>query len=407
MTLDLKKGKTVLTVLVILFSFMFLNLERVSGATENIYSDSNTGSGVTVTNSVNAEGDRDGVFASADSGWAFDDYWEFTMGNSNILDSEIRDATSITVSLCHYASANLGGLEGMEFDIWDDSASTWVVLESWTWMAQPPTAAPGTYNENYSIKDYITSKSELDAVRFRIYAASYAGIWYVDGVRIVIDYTPAPDDVTKYPDRGKFDFECVQTSYDQIRCYIISTRGIPIERLQINWDIEGKEYEGNPITHNFNPHFQYPDTVRVNCTFSIASGESKTISKVIQSSYTPFWLWILLLAIGIFLLVTYLYGKKIKRMWVTTKRKVKKKSKAWVRKVKSVGKAIGWTSVLLLGIAFVWLPTASPDDLFTTVPLIMILGFNIWLIIGIIIIIACVFVLGKKIKRRIKYGRWV
>jgi len=49
-------------------------------------------------------------------------------------------------------------------------------------------------------------------------------------------------------------------------------------------------------------------------------------------------------------------------------------------------KKLSFGTLLLLAIAWVWIPTGTPDDLITTLPLINYFGFETFLIITILLI---------------------
>jgi len=49
-------------------------------------------------------------------------------------------------------------------------------------------------------------------------------------------------------------------------------------------------------------------------------------------------------------------------------------------------KKLSFGTLLLLAIAGVWIPTGTPDDLITTLPLINYFGFETFLIVAIILV---------------------
>jgi len=163
-------------------------------ATETLYSDGNTGSGVVVLNASDADGDQDGNFASANGGWASFDDWEFTMQDTGLTDSEILGAITMVMNLRYYMDPSLAGTEAIGLDVWDDSGGVWQPLDAFNTGNQPETSDPGNYVENYDLTPYINSASELNAIKFRFVCTSlspYGGTVYVDSMRVVTTYTPS------------------------------------------------------------------------------------------------------------------------------------------------------------------------------------------------------------------------
>jgi hypothetical protein len=223
-----------------------------------------------------------------------------------------------------------------------------------------------------------------------------------DTCAITIDIIAIPEDPIIHPPLPPYDFECRQLNGRELNCWITETGGIPWDRLNFDWEIEGENHKGWNIIHKFDNEFTMGEETRVILTLSYVSNPdiSKDISKSYKSSYISLW-WIVLgflLMIFIFIIIMLIVKEDKKRISVPrTKNKRPSKLSALI-------KTFGWTGVLLLGIAFIWLPTGTPDDAVTTLPLILILGFSLWLIIGVIIILACLFLCGRKLVKILKYG---
>jgi len=202
---------------------------------------------------------------------------------------------------------------------------------------------------------------------------------------MVISYN-VPDEASQYGDTGKWDYSVRQISEKELLIWVNKTPMINKSRCDFYWEIQtGSVYQGEIIEVTLLEDLTWGESIWINLSVMTknTTRELGGVNKQYTSNFVPLWLILTLLAILIFILIiVFLRRSKKGRQFV---KNAKKKPKRWVRKVKSVGKAIGFTGILLLGIAFVWLPTGSPDDMVTTLPLIMILGFNLW---------------------RIKYGRW-
>lgn len=449
MTLDLKRGKVLLVVLVVLFNFLILidlNSERaeaievtITGGTEDgevassdaVYANVLAGSALG-TDAVSTEHAVDQTFIAIIPIYVMTIFYiTFDTSsiplNANILESTLyvktesdSSATDFDIQVYHNTSG--AGWWDLESAL---ATTDWITSVTYSGMVEEGslfnTSAyiDETYfslvvsndwinndgNTRYCLitSMYGTDPVGIDGIFF--YTADSSG----DEPYMVISYN-VPDDASQYPDTvRRFDFKIRQVSERELVVWITESANIPKDRLKFIWNVEtGSVYEGEIVEVTLNEDLTWGGTIWINLTIQNknTSQEIGEKNKKYNSTFVPLWFWILLLATSIFLLTLYLYGGRIKRYLIATKNKTKKKSsRAW-RKVKSFFKAVGFVGFLLIGIAFVWLPTGSPDDMVTTLPLIMILGFNLWLIIGIIIILLCLLVLGKKIKKRIKTGRW-
>jgi predicted GH43/DUF377 family glycosyl hydrolase len=201
----------------------------------------------------------------------------------------------------------------------------------------------------------------------------------------------------KQPDL-KFEWSCTQLDYKHLDCYLITAYGIPFDRLNITWVFgeNSDTYYGWRVVHTFEDGFSIGQQIKVTITIEPTNktASPKSDTKLIESNHIPFWFWLLIIFIIILGFIIYVLSKQPKERKRGPKRKRNKHPT-----IKKILKSVGWTGLLLLGIAFIWLPTGTPDDLVTTLPLILILGFSLWFIIGVIIVILCLIFLFKFIKK--------
>lgn len=154
---------------------------------ETLYSDGNTGNGVVVNNAANANGVQDGNFANANGGWAQNDNWEFTMGDTALTAAQLAAAASMVCNLRYYFDGGLGLGDVFTFDVHDGVG--WTTLETFNALNAPLGADPGDYVENYDLSGILNTVAKLNAAQFRWIktdaTGGYGGTIYVDSIRIV------------------------------------------------------------------------------------------------------------------------------------------------------------------------------------------------------------------------------
>jgi hypothetical protein len=204
----------------------------------------------------------------------------------------------------------------------------------------------------------------------------------------------------------KFDFICIQISYRELVCEVNNTYGVPHDRLLFTWRV-GKNsayYHGDKIIHYLPDGFVIGQSEQVTLTMELVNNSAKQVSKtkIIESKFIPFW-WILV-AFLIALMVLMIVASSNKE------RKQKRTQSKWGTRLRKTAKSIGWVGLFLLALAFIWWPTGTPDDLFTTLPLIMVLGFTVWFWVGIAILVLCFVFLYKfiapRVRKRLRVGVW-
>ncbi len=159
-----------------------------SDAVENLWSGSNAGaSGVTVTNTANANGSATSTWSNAvDSAgrWAANaGTWTFTMNNSAIGTGTIN---SVYLYLKHYQSGQVD--DALSIQVYDGTA--WTTVQSYNATTRPPT---GDTTNNWDVSSILNTWTKIDAALIRILGVAKVGghdaiTWYVDTVELRVDY---------------------------------------------------------------------------------------------------------------------------------------------------------------------------------------------------------------------------
>lgn len=157
--------------------------------TENLYSDGNVGDGVIVVNGANANGVQDGVFATANGGWAQNDNWEFTMENTALTTSRFTKVITMVCNLRYFFNGALGLGDVFGFDVHDGIG--WTTLETFNAGNAPQGIDPGDYVESYDLSGILDTVGKLNAAKFRWIKTdaigAYVGTVCLDSLRIRIE----------------------------------------------------------------------------------------------------------------------------------------------------------------------------------------------------------------------------
>jgi len=152
---------------------------------EDLYSDGNSCVDG-VLNPTNADGYQDGNFAEVEE---LKNFWIFTMEDTGLSGDQVANASAMIMSIRYYIENSGGGQippgSVLTFQVWDDSASDWFDLDSYTTNYMEK-VDPGDYVYSHDISSYIASVSELNAVQFRCYCTGFWGDMYVDSIRLQI-----------------------------------------------------------------------------------------------------------------------------------------------------------------------------------------------------------------------------
>jgi len=190
---------------------------RNIGEVERLWCGSNW-STRTLTDSANANGATDDLWASANGGkWALADVWEFVQDDSTRTDETFHQ---VRVYIRHYQSGYSN--DGICLEVWNGIG--WTVIKTWSSTDPPPTAA-GTYY--YDVTSILDTWTKINAAKVRIrkfstVAASDSITWYVDSVEIRVGF---PEEA--YMDQGDPDTNYGADSYMRVRSDLnANSRGI-------------------------------------------------------------------------------------------------------------------------------------------------------------------------------------
>ena len=126
-------------------------------------------------------------------------------------------------------------------------------------------------------------------------------------------------DVLENYDQGKqpnltYEWDCHQTAWNKLECWVNEWGLIPFENLNFNWTIAGRLYYGRTITHIFTDGFDLGELETVKLRVSTKDyitfkDEEKTFS---GSNFPIMWFYIIL-AIMLLLIIFYIAGKRSKK----------------------------------------------------------------------------------------------